>query len=189
VRISDRQKRGSLAVLIASMAVYAGGLLCHQWPQTESMPPWADQNAQTMAVEIAEVHRSEGIYFFPAGTPFSEILIITGLNVKSPVQRLTHTIEDQRDPVKLSVREGTLTIEPMPAVKRLALGLPIDVNRASFEEFMLVPGIGEIAAGRIIQLRQLKGRFESVSELSTIQGLKGKKFEGIRQYLTVTTVP
>ena len=61
-------------------------------------------------------------------------------------------------PLLLSLSAGgVLTIGDMPAVRRLALGLPIDLNRASAEDLSLVPGIGERMAIEIVQRRQTDG--------------------------------
>jgi len=57
----------------------------------------------------------------------------------------------------------------MPAVRRLALGMPIDLNRASAEELSQVPGIGEKLAVQIVQLRQMRRQFESVSDLMAVR--------------------
>jgi len=41
----------------------------------------------------------------------------------------------------------------------------IDLNKASEDELMLLPGIGQARARRIVELRQRRGRVESLDEL------------------------
>jgi len=77
----------------------------------------------------------------------------------------------------------------MPSTTRLALGLPIDLNRATREELCLVPGIGETLADLIVQKRQERGRFESLSGLTAVRGIKDKKLQSLEKYLFVTPVP
>ena len=82
-----------------------------------------------------------------------------------------------------------LKISAMPTVRRLALGMPIDLNHASAEELSQVPGIGEKLAIQIVQLRQLRRQFESVSDLMAVQGIKEKKLNNLKKYLTVKPTP
>jgi competence protein ComEA len=73
----------------------------------------------------------------------------------------------------------------MAADKRLALGIAIDVNRATLEELVLVPGIGEKTAGKIVEERGLNGKFSRLEELMRVKGIKEKRLEKLRRYLCV----
>ncbi|MBF0330427.1 MAG: helix-hairpin-helix domain-containing protein [Candidatus Omnitrophica bacterium] len=52
--------------------------------------------------------------------------------------------------------------------------LAVDVNRASYEELLAVPGIGPSVAARIIYARDNKGSFKSLDELHGIKGFSKK---------------
>jgi len=82
-----------------------------------------------------------------------------------------------------------LKISDMPSVTRLALGLPVDINRATEEEFTLVPGIGESLAYQIVQLRNLRGEFERFEDLKAVPGIKEKKLQSLEKYLFVGPTP
>lgn len=73
----------------------------------------------------------------------------------------------------------------MDAAERLALNIPLNVNTASEEELALLPGIGPKTAARIIAERQRRGRFESLDALTAIRGIKEKRLQSIRIFLTV----
>jgi len=73
----------------------------------------------------------------------------------------------------------------MPGVHRLILGQPIELNTASASDLVAVPGIGEVLAGRIVEERGRVGRFAALDDLLLVKGLKHKKLESIRRYLTV----
>lgn len=69
-----------------------------------------------------------------------------------------------------------------------AIDLPngkINLNTASKEELMLLPGIGELLAERIIAYRTQNGGFFSKSELKEVQGIGDGKYEAIRHYITI----
>ncbi len=74
------------------------------------------------------------------------------------------------------------TIAPTPAPMR-ATPPPttnkLDVNTATFEQLLALPGIGPVLAGRIISARP----FKSADDLRTVKGIGPKKYEEIRPFL------
>lgn len=61
----------------------------------------------------------------------------------------------------------------------------VNINTASKEELMTLPGIGESKAIAILQYRKEKGGFSSIDELMEIPGIKDGVFSKIKEYLTV----
>jgi competence protein ComEA len=66
---------------------------------------------------------------------------------------------------------------------RYALGVPVDLNLATKEDLIIVPGIGEKTAEKILALRNKKGRFKNIEELMEIKGIKEKKLAKFKKYL------
>jgi len=62
---------------------------------------------------------------------------------------------------------------------------PVDINRASAEDFARLPGIGPELARRIVAFREKHGPFRRVEDLLVIRGVGHKKWRGIRGYLRV----
>ena len=61
----------------------------------------------------------------------------------------------------------------------------IDLNSASAAEMEALPGIGPALAAEIAAFREEHGRFSSVEEILEVPGIGDKKFEAIRDWITV----
>ncbi len=148
--------------------------------------PYALGKPGTIAVEIAGESGRNGVYFIPKGTPLARFLDMAGITAASvnggperaPALRSAATVTLIPGPPGISV-------EPMAAYKRLSLGIPIDINRSSFEDLVLVPGIGEKTAEKIVEERGLNGTFGKLEELMRVKGIKEKRLESFRRHLCI----
>jgi comEA protein len=61
----------------------------------------------------------------------------------------------------------------------------IDLNKATVEELIKLPGIGENTAMKIIEYRQRFGGFKKIEELMRVERIGQKTFEKIKDYLII----
>lgn len=61
----------------------------------------------------------------------------------------------------------------------------ININTASVDELISVPGVGKVTAERIISYRNTYGLFYSVNDLLKISGIGEKTLEKMKPYITV----
>ena len=61
----------------------------------------------------------------------------------------------------------------------------IDINSAQAEELEVLPGIGPVLAGNIVEYRQRNGPFGEVEDLLAVPGIGPGKLEAIRPFITV----
>jgi competence ComEA-like helix-hairpin-helix protein len=62
----------------------------------------------------------------------------------------------------------------------------LDLNRATSAELQQLPGIGPTLAQRIVEARERQGGFASPEDLRRVPGIGEKKFEAIRDLVTVS---
>ena len=65
----------------------------------------------------------------------------------------------------------------------------LNLNTATKEELIDLPGIGPAKAQAILDYRTANGGFKSVEELKDVKGLGAKRFEKLKADLVVTAVP
>jgi competence ComEA-like helix-hairpin-helix protein len=63
---------------------------------------------------------------------------------------------------------------------------PADLNRATRDELMSIPGIGPVMADRILEDRRANGPYRSVNDLTRVRGIKEKTVEKLAPYVTVS---
>ena len=61
----------------------------------------------------------------------------------------------------------------------------LNVNQASVDELVTLTGIGPVYAERIVEYREEQGRFESVQDLTEVQGIGDKTVAAIKDQITV----
>lgn len=95
-------------------------------------------------------------------------------------------------PITVSVPSSMQTLPPktiqaaeVPTEETTGITFPIDINRASAEEFMVLPGIGEVLAQRILDYRKEYGPFENAESLMNVEGIGQKRMEQILDLITI----
>jgi competence protein ComEA len=65
----------------------------------------------------------------------------------------------------------------------------VDLNTATRDELVAVPGIGPTKAQAIVDHRTANGPFKSVDDLRDVKGVRGKLVDRLRPELTVAAAP
>ncbi|MBO1224931.1 MAG: helix-hairpin-helix domain-containing protein [Candidatus Scalindua sediminis] len=70
-----------------------------------------------------------------------------------------------------------------------SIKLKIDLNRAEWYEFIILPGIGEKKAKAIVEYRKSKGAFRTIEQLSEVNGIGMKTVKRIKDLVFIDNSP
>jgi len=150
----------------------------------QKYPILSESGPRTLAVELVDPAEGiSGVYFVAPGESLHSLCLRLGIPApegKDLLLRNGMRVRFAPDKNGRSVR-----IENMDAGTRLALGLPVDINLAGFDDLRMIPGVGNKLAADIVALREKTGRFNRLEELTQIKGIKEKKMEKLRNYLYI----
>lgn len=86
-------------------------------------------------------------------------------------------------PSMFGTLEGTSANEPF--LQQMQESDTVNINTASVEELMILPGIGEAKAKAIIAYRDDHGMFSEIEEIMNVSGIKEKTFEDIYKLISI----
>jgi len=179
--ISKSQNKGLIAVCVI-LAIIPFFNYYNLFVSYE-IPVFADQINNLLAIEVVEKDQSQGIYFVGAETSAAKFLENTG------IRKFSFPDFKLNDGMKITVGSSpggnNIAVTEIGAVKRLALGMKFDLNKATKDDLLLVKGIGESTAGKILDLRGRLNRFRNIEQLMEIKGIKERRLTEIRKYLYV----
>lgn len=75
---------------------------------------------------------------------------------------------------------------PALAAAANAQATQVDINKASVEQLVTIPGVGEATARRIVAFREEHGPFRRVEDLMKVRGIGEKSLEKLRPYVKVS---
>lgn len=61
----------------------------------------------------------------------------------------------------------------------------ININIANVSDLDKLPGVGEATANKILNYREEKGQFKSIEEIKNVNGIGDKKYEDIKDMITI----
>lgn len=194
-----QKKYGKLLACVLAFLL-AGAFYCFRFTQKEE-PVWEPAVEETEPVtEITEeisakpysriyVHicgevTAPGVYEMPEGSRVYELLSMAGGATEEGAPdtvNLAGVLKDGERVVIPSKEEAVSMAEHAGAENS---GL-VNINTASEEQLMSLPGIGESKARDIIQYREESGGFQTIEDIMKISGIKEAVFRKIQSLITV----
>jgi competence protein ComEA len=103
-------------------------------------------------------------------------VVVAVMLLALPVIAAEPAAPQQQEPAKASAP---------PAEKAPGLEGQININTATAEQLVLLPGIGKKTADAIIEYRTKNGNFKAVDDITKVKGIGAKKLEKIKGYLVL----
>lgn len=194
--LSHPATRNFLKVLIGvAIGLGAAGLVLLITRQPQGVPialrPAPTEISWVIHIEGAVVH--PGVYSLPPGSRLKDALQAAG---GSLAEADLHSLNLARllvDGERIDVPykpgfEPLVELTPTPQPQSTPQNTPtalININYATLEELMTLPGIGPLLAQRIIEYRENYGPFVDVEELLNVEGIGEALLDRIRNLITV----
>lgn len=162
---------------------------------------WVNLNAQrrfltreqTVIVQVDGAVLRPGIYRVKENTRVFEVLEeaggtttdanLQGMNLAQPVYDGQRIVIPSRKTSEGSQFSTNLS-QFVPQTSSPPGSSHINVNTATLEELVALPGIGEVIAKRIIEYRETHGPFRRPEDLLEVKGIGPKKLEKIKDLVS-----
>lgn len=132
-------------------------------------------------------HKGFPVYLGDVGLVLGVIFIMIGINLgvegKQKEETVVYLDKITSVPTVISQEEKkeVLGVVTTGVVKSNLINL----NTASLNQLMVLPGIGPAFGQRIIDYRNEKGGFKSIEEVKLVKGIGDKTYEKIKDRITI----
>jgi competence ComEA-like helix-hairpin-helix protein len=119
---------------------------------------------------------------------FLVITLIVGASIRlyqamvPSAQQFDYRSSDSTFTLLSSIPDDSIAVENKGLSKELPTKL--NINIATKEELVDLPGIGEVTAERIIEYRNNIGRYDDIKDLQAVKGMSTKKIEKLKSLIT-----
>lgn len=140
---------------------------------------------ETVCVYICGAVKEPDVYDLPAGSRVCDAVAAAGGMTEAADDRALNLAELLSDGQQIIVytREETEGGESAPAAAKDSG--KVNLNSATKEQLMTLPGIGEVRAEAILSYREEHGRFTAIEEIREISGIGEKSFEKLKGSITI----
>lgn len=150
-----------------------------------------DSKTQNIYVFVCGAVKQEGVYELPKGSRVYEAVEKAGGFQEDAVTEYINQAEILQDemqiyiPTQKELESGEL--EPLQKnLQEKGQGTgKININTATKEELMTLPGVGQAKADSIIKYRETSGKFKKIEDIMLISGIKEGLFEKIKNSITI----
>jgi competence protein ComEA len=141
-----------------------------------------------LAVDVAGHVRRPGLVRLPAGSRVNDAIRAAGGVTSGADLDAVNLARKLTDGEQVLIPGPGDPPPPLPPGAGAAPGAPagpLDLNSATVEQLDTLPGVGEVTAGRIVAYRSAHP-FTTVDELLEVPGIGQRRFEQLKDLVTVT---
>ncbi len=167
--------------------------------ETEPVENIEPEALEYVVVYVCGAVENPGVYELPGGSRINDAVCAAGgfseeadktyvnlaARVSDGFKLLIPTIEETKDASVAQGIDSFDTASDLNGDKGSNPGGLININTASKEQLVTLPGIGDGIAGKIIKYREENGSFKSIEDIMKVSGIKDKLFSKIKDHITV----
>lgn len=182
-------------VVLLGLAIVGASILVFVRSSDPPAPPMqkvvaaspSPASVKPLIVHVAGQVASPGVYDVPEGSRVKDAIAAAGgpmepadvnaLNLAAPLadgQKIVVTKPGESPPAEVALAGA----EGVPGAK-------VNLNSATQAQLEELPSVGPVLAERIIAYRQTKGSFKSTRQLLDVSGVGPKKYEALKDLITV----
>lgn len=156
-----------------------------EFAQKEPDQSLAEQEEPACVVHICGAVNRPGVYALPEGSRVCDAVEAAGGLSEEASGSSVNQAERLVDGMQIVVpTQEEAALFPSGSDSGSSAGL-VNINTASREELMQLPGIGETRAEAILNYRQEQGRFQTIEDIMKVDGIKEASFEKLKELITV----
>lgn len=179
--LPERYRWLIVAVFAVPLVVGIGFLLSERFSGPEPLEiDLAEVPAEEIRVYVTGAVQRPGVYPLSGGDRWIDALEAAGGPTEDADLAAVHLARRARDGDTILVPRLGQT-----AVAGASQGPLVNINTAGAEQLELLPGIGEVRAGRIVRSREEDGPFASVDDLLERELVPASVFQEIADLVTV----
>ncbi len=148
-------------------------------------------STETIFVHVCGAVKEEGVYELPAGSRYQDAISAAGgfrEDASTSYLNLATVLVDG-EKLQVPTEEEAASREALDEAEALAASEAADslinINTATKEELMTLPGIGEARAEAIIQYREENGGFSCIEDIMNVSGIKEASFAKLKEKIKV----
>lgn len=163
----------------------AGETLSSEFMEETIVSEETEPETVLLYVQVCGAVNNPGVYEVPQGARVCQVIELaggmredageTGINQAAAVS-------DGQQIYVPAIGEETIVNNPIMADSNEKL---ININQASIEELMTLPGIGQAKAEAIIDYRESGKKFETIEDIMNVSGIKEAAFNKIKEKICV----
>ncbi len=185
----EKNQSTDIALLVLAVFLVAIYFVREFYIPDNPAPATSTPPLEKTVFEIQEPSGFSKVYTSPKDISLKDAMAKTGRppsSIASQKQGLKNPDSPIKSGSKITIdKDGSAQIGQMSGEKHIIFSIPLDINKATAQDFEVLPGIGPNLAERIIETRKRLGGFKTVDDFKKVKGIGDKKFEKIRGMIKV----
>lgn len=141
-----------------------------------------------LVVDISGCVKTPGVYEASDGTRLHEVIELAGGLTKDAdidaINQAELVTDGQKILIPSKMEEGA-SAEGTAGTEKSTDNGKININQADSTALQEIPGVGPATADKIIQYREVNGRFQTIEDLKNVSGIGDKTFEKMKDKVCV----